>query len=409
MINNATFIPGLLVALLRSVLSSTAAFATEARDTGCNEYQCPIIRDSVKFRGVKEEMVTGTRFSSRVSKLGRVDHGHVHKLIFAVKPRNLDVLSSILDDVSNPSSPAYGKFKSRDEVAELTTNPISRDTLVTYLSESLGNEVKIVSESLYGEYITAVAPTAIWEHALGTEFHKFRYKHGSRVRSNEDEFLSRNSPLWEPLDSTQEKEEEVVRCEHYTLPAELMNHVEYVFNTVQMPVLSPIHRELNISNPLELNSLYAYNSEVLRRNLDNTASSESSSDLHNVAMKDIPNTSTDTNTSINIDSSIESDLVPPAEDTIESGFHSDARVLAALKNPVPGYINPQFLRAVYSITDKGSNGATQAVFESLNQTFSPADLTLFESTFKLPLQKIAGDIGGHCSSSWCKTHPESCG
>jgi hypothetical protein len=117
-------------------------------------------------------------------------------------------LKRILHDVSDPNSINYGKHKTRQEVADLTANLISRDYLVSYL---IKKGATVVSETLDGEYVTANAPIRLWEDIFHTEFFIFH--------------------------QTQDVDhiKKYVRAEHYHIPTLLDAHVECVFNTVQMP------------------------------------------------------------------------------------------------------------------------------------------------------------------------------
>ena len=95
-----------------------------------------------------------------------------------------------------------------------------------------------------------------------------------------------------------------------------------------------------------------------------------------------------------------------------------------------GLVTPALLNSYYSITSNtGSTSVAQDVFASLDQTFSPSDLTAFQSTFGLPQQAIAANIGefflpfinmlfmiidycfypgGHVSNSACSPNIKNC-
>lgn len=138
----------------------------------------------------------------------RVRQDYIHEVIFVVRQRNMDGLTKILHDISNPESANFGQHLTREEVAKLTTNPLSRDTIISYL-ESHG--ATILSETYYGEYITANAPIEIWERLLNTEFFSFQ-------RTQPNGHVSK-----------------IVRTERYWIPTELDSHVESVFKTVELP------------------------------------------------------------------------------------------------------------------------------------------------------------------------------
>ena len=149
--------------------------------------------------------------SSRSDLVKRSDihRDYPHELVFAVQQRNIDELERALHDVSDPTSPNYGQHWSGEEVGAMTSNPLARDTTVSYLH---ANGVTITSETRYGEYITATAPISTWDKVLNTQFFKF---HQRQI----------NGEI-----------KESIRAEAYSIPMELDGHVAYVLNTIEMPV-----------------------------------------------------------------------------------------------------------------------------------------------------------------------------
>ena len=193
-----------------------------------------------------------------VKKTVRAAAERTHYLVFAIKQQNMDVLESILLDVSNPNSHRYGQYKTRKEVSEMTSNPTGWNATVNHLKSIRG--VRIVGETPHGEYITASAPISVWEDMLDTQFHV--YQHTKTRRSFESTTTSSSSsssssssdsssttPLGvnsksrgsaKPISTikpiTKTWTRDLFRCEHYSLPSELHPHVHYVLNTVQMPM-----------------------------------------------------------------------------------------------------------------------------------------------------------------------------
>ena len=153
------------------------------------------------------------KLSSRVDivKRNRVHRDHTHEIVFAVKQRNMDELTRILHDVSDPISSNYGQHMSMDEVIALTYNPEACEIITKYLEL---NGATVTSQSLGGEYIVATAPVNVWETILNTEFHLFHMTHKNH------------------------EVEELVRTERYWIPNELDAHVTGLFNTVDMPIRS---------------------------------------------------------------------------------------------------------------------------------------------------------------------------
>ena len=148
--------------------------------------------------------------TSRVDlvKKERVPHDHVHEVVFAIQQKNEALLIKLLHEVSDPDSPFYGQHKSRIEIEEIASNPSSKIFLLNYLQDS---GATIISESVFGEYITAQAPVSLWEEMFQTEFYKFHHS------SEKDEDVV-----------------EIIRAEKYSVPSVLHEHVTSVFQTIQM-------------------------------------------------------------------------------------------------------------------------------------------------------------------------------
>lgn len=74
-----------------------------------------------------------------------------------------------------------------------------------------------------------------------------------------------------------------------------------------------------------------------------------------------------------------------------------------------GSVTPAFLNSYYDIfTNDGSALASQSVFESLGQYYSPSDLTTFQQQYNLPVDAVDADIGGYESDSECKADANNC-
>jgi tripeptidyl-peptidase I len=140
-------------------------------------------------------------------KQSRMSNEYNHEVVFVIKQKNMEELTRFLHDVSDPLSDNYGQHMTRTGVTELTSNPEGRNSVLEYLHAT---GATVVSETLGGEYITAAAPIGVWEEMFDCEFHVFH-------QTREDMSI-----------------EEFVRTEFYSLPAILDNHVESVFNTVDM-------------------------------------------------------------------------------------------------------------------------------------------------------------------------------
>jgi len=70
--------------------------------------------------------------------------------------------------------------------------------------------------------------------------------------------------------------------------------------------------------------------------------------------------------------------------------------------PVFNDVNPALLKKIYGISNNTGNALTsQAVFSTLGQTFSPSDLSIFQTTYNIPKQSIAHAIGAHVKDDAC--------
>lgn len=162
--------------------------------------------------------VCGARKVAEVAKLGsrndikkgsRVSPDTVHEVIFSVKLNNINELEEIVREISDPRSGKYGKHLTRKQVADLTANPSASVSIEKFLLE---RGINISKRSKYGEYITARARVSAWEELFETTFHDFQ----------------RLSPMEGSIDH-------FIRCEQYSLPVEIEEHISAVFNTVQIP------------------------------------------------------------------------------------------------------------------------------------------------------------------------------
>ena len=72
-------------------------------------------------------------------------------------------------------------------------------------------------------------------------------------------------------------------------------------------------------------------------------------------------------------------------------------------------ITPAVLNSFYNIdSNTGSADASQAVFETSGQNYSPNDLATFQSDFSLPSQTVSTDVGAHASSTECEILTNDC-
>ena len=279
---------------------------------------------------------------SNIVKLGGLNPYHRHQLVFALRQNNIDQLEEILLDISSPSSPNYGKFMTREEIVNITSNIVACNTLMKYFRSN--DNFHVISESLGGEFIAVEANISVWEKTLKTKFNLYSHK-----------------------SSKHDINKGIVRCEEYTLPLELEDHVSYVFNTVETPFLQNTPKSR--IKPLTLvDNINMFKNKT--RSFIDTLNHE----------KQHPNQ--------------EVNRIRELKSLRGSSpFNIDA-INPAVNNPYPGYINPVFLRSVYSIFGVGSKVSTQTIFETSGNSYSPIDLDLFQSTLDVimnPVSRIGQD------------------
>lgn len=257
----------------------------------------------------RESAASGLSNRDDIVKMGRVPPDELHEVIFHIQGRNHDKLTRVVHDISDPESPNYGKFLSRKEMSEMTSNSDSHEFITNYL-EIAG--ATVLSASVSGDYITAAAPIQLWEEMLNTEFFSYYQIENKHKITNK-----------------------VVRAEHYSIPKLLNEHIAAAFNTIQMPF-----------------SIWAQ----------------------------------------------------PILEAVTDDVVSSIRAHVA-----SGFIDPAVLKAYYNIdSDVGSARATQAVYETIGQYYSPADLKQFQELFFLEPRTVDIDVGGHVSDTVCKSSPRKC-
>ncbi|KAF2964890.1 hypothetical protein GQX73_g8713 [Xylaria multiplex] len=113
------------------------------------------------------------------TKVARAPADHVLDLQIGLKQSNFDELEKQLYEVSDPASAKYGQHLSADEVEELVKPTKETSDLV---HQWLGDH-GIVPESYSAarDWITVSLPIGEIEKLLGTEYHVFEHKDGSKV------------------------------------------------------------------------------------------------------------------------------------------------------------------------------------------------------------------------------------
>jgi tripeptidyl-peptidase-1 len=245
-------------------------------------------------------------------RVGKPSSDDLHEGVFFVKQQNIDVLTERLYEVSNPLSPTYGDYLSLEEVKGMSINKNSINHILKVLQ---GYGFSEITTTVTGDFIIVEDKISLWESLLNCEFHVFRHKEIPNF--------------------------DVIRTLEFSLPLELVNHVETVFNTVHFPLHKLPITSTSPELQTEINKLGDINPQVGRR--------------------------------------------------------------------VHGYVTPDLLFSFYHINPIGNSLASQGVYETIGQTYSPKDLELFQRKFNLTVSDIAVDIGGHKNDQTCIDSPDDCG
>ena len=87
----------------------------------------------------------------------------------------------------------------------------------------------------------------------------------------------------------------------------------------------------------------------------------------------------------------------------------DPIVLASSSSIYQGYIYPSMLKSYYRIPSSGGNNkASQCIYASIGQSFSPADLSNFQSTFGTGAAVVFNVTGGHMNDTACLVNYDNC-
>lgn len=154
----------------------------------------------------------------------KADPNHLLQMTFAIKQQNLDRLTHKLLEVSDPTSPKYGQHLSKDEVDKLVAPTTEAITAVKNFIASHG--VLNTCQFSGSASLVCVVPVSVAEEMLSVEYRIF--KHATTDVS-------------------------VVRAStHYSVPADLAQHLDLVSPTNRMPVIR--QRIANFTAPLRTNT-----------------------------------------------------------------------------------------------------------------------------------------------------------
>merc|ERR1711935_61536 len=144
--------------------------------------------------------------TSQLSDMALSPSPPTHELLFCVKQNNLPKLESLLESISDPSSPRFQQYLSFSQVGDILNNTQGVTAVVDWLTASGAN---VTSVTPRGEYISASAPLALWSQLLDTEFYTMRHMQSSH---------------------------RISRCNAYSLPHSIAQHVQSVAHTTHLPL-----------------------------------------------------------------------------------------------------------------------------------------------------------------------------
>jgi hypothetical protein len=162
----------------------------------------------------------------------------LHEVVIAIHQRNLDVLEEMVLDRSTPGSPRYQQWMTFTEVGNLIANDEAVAEVESWLERQ--PDTTITWKSKRGEYIRAMAPISVWEETFQTRF--YEWKDTNTFRQNFFDLTKSGSATEAEVEASHSKgtlkkgfKGTYHRAEHYSLPSELLPHIDAVFNTVQPP------------------------------------------------------------------------------------------------------------------------------------------------------------------------------
>jgi tripeptidyl-peptidase I len=153
-----------------------------------------------------------------------------HEVVFQVKQRNMDVLTKILHEISDPDHLNYGNHMTMEEINDISSNPDSHEEIIHYMKEAGATHL---FDANGGQSIGFRGSIALWERIFNTEFYSLE-----SVANN----AKSDSHVIDP--------KKFIRSEKYSLPKSLHAHVAHVSNTIDVPTefLIP-HRISTVKTP----------------------------------------------------------------------------------------------------------------------------------------------------------------
>ena len=134
-----------------------------------------------------------------------------HEIMIAIKQNSIDKLEEMLFDVSDMQSVNYGKHKSFQEIGDLVKNEIATREVLNWLSQE--NDVAIVSQTNFGEYITARAKISTWERIFDAKFYEY---HSTTSIASDSKTV-------------------IIRASSVSIPSHLDEHIHGIFRATGLP------------------------------------------------------------------------------------------------------------------------------------------------------------------------------
>merc|ERR1712166_1683811 len=321
-----------------------------------------------------------------------------HELLFCVKQNNLTELKRLLESVSDPSSPRFQQYLSFSQVGDILNNTQGVTAVVDWLTASGAN---VTSVTPRGEYISASAPLALWSELLDTECYTVTHVASS---------------------------DRINRCNAYSLPHSIAQHVQSVAHTTQLPLR---HQAPRLRQPATTPSGQTHygdpavgcEADEQAVQVQGLAGKFCSPDCASAACPtDVPAGVTAAPQCALKTSASEKRcaLICSASTDLKSLRAGDAVCGNATCQSIQGTgictygaapgpsrtVNLAVLRKAYNLpADSASQThGSQAVFETDGQSYSPEDLSTFAKREGVVAPKI-NDIGGHvvkdCSGDEC--------
>ena len=281
-----------------------------------------------------EVQLTNSYARKSYDVLDRSDRDLPLELMIVVKQKNTQHLEEELLKVSMPSSPMYGQHWTEEQVVEFTSNPTGVAAVKEFIK--LNQLIETKESTGHGHFIYVQGTVSQWEQLLHASFYQYRFNSQTNVKMN-------------GMIET--------KAEEYTLPDELQDHVSFLSGVLHMgkhESAVPAQIDLTTSNPSEFEN----NSE--KRHLRSATGA--------------------TTTSITMATR------SPAPSTQEAKNNAKLGAANQCEFNFGPCVSPAFLREHYGMQtdDVATENSSQMIYSSIEQNYSPADLSIFQEHFKLP-------------------------